>query len=217
MKKLLLNNNNKNNKNNIIEDIYFEKKNLIKKSIIVVGNGPSVLKHEFGNIIDNFDEVVRINHYIPSKNVGKKLTIFAHSTYKTQFYEEVPLLAKEILVWNQINLKDFKSYETIKNTIIDREPIETLLKKHFNFNIFPQRPWCSTGIAILLHLINKYDKICIYGFDYLEKSKKLHYFETKIVNSAEHDSNLEKNFVDYFLKLGKLYKLEESNLVSTSA
>ena len=169
-------------KNILLNNI--NKTNLKKNSIIVIGNGPSVLKHEFGDIIDNFEEVVRINHYVPSKNVGKKLTIFAHSTYQTKFYDEVPLLAKEILVWNQINAKNFKSYESVKNTIIDRVPIETILKTHFNYNIYPKKPWCSTGIAILMYLINEYDRICIYGFDNLEKSTQLHYFETKIFSSS---------------------------------
>lgn len=209
MKNILLN-------NNKIVDILPEQKDLIKKTIIVVGNGPSVLKHEFGDIIDNFEEVVRINHYVPSKNVGKKLTIFAHSTYQTKIYEDVPLLAKEILIWNQTNVKDYKSYKTITNTIIDKDPIETIMKNKFKFNKYPKGPWCSTGIAILMYLINKYDRICIYGFDHLEKSKQLHYFESQIKNSSEHSSDLEKKFVEYYLKLGKLYKLENSDLVNVN-
>jgi len=202
MKKIFLINNKNINTNT-------NKTSVKKNNIIVIGNGPSVLKHEFGNIIDNFDEVVRINHYVPSKNVGKKLTIFAHSTYGTIIYNNVFSMAKEILVWNQTNSKEFKSYKSVKNTIIDKKPIETILKKNFNFNIYPQGPWCSTGVAILMYLINKYEKICIHGFDYLQKSKQLHYFESKIIKTSEHSSILEKKFIEHYLKLGKLYKLED--------
>jgi len=205
MKKMLLIN--KENKERILKEN--KERNLKENKIIVIGNGPSVLKNEFGDIIDNFDEVVRINHYLPSKNVGKKLTIFAHSTYQTKIYDKVSSLAKEILVWNQTSAKNYKSYDKIKNTIINKTPIELELTK-FNFKIFPKPPWCSTGIAILMYLINKYDKICIYGFDYLEISKQLHYFENTIYKTSSHSSNLEKNFIEHYIKLGKLYKLEDN-------
>ena len=43
--------------------------------IIVVGNGPSILNTNNGSLIDSFDQVVRINHYIPiSEKTGTKVT-----------------------------------------------------------------------------------------------------------------------------------------------
>ena len=67
-------------------------------TIIVIGNGPSVLEHELESVIDRFDEVVRINHYIPNSHVGCKLTTFIVSDYKPKFYPEVLVKAHKIII-----------------------------------------------------------------------------------------------------------------------
>ena len=186
-----------------------------KPSIIVIGNGPSVLNNKYGNIIDNFDEVVRINHYKPSEHVGKKLTIFVTSSWKTIFYSDVPVLSKKILIWKEHNI--LTPYDKFQQSeIMNKQPIINKLHKEFNFNIFPKSPWCSTGIAILMHLIlsDEYDKIYIYGFDNLVKGSILHYFENiKVEYDNVHSTLLEKNFINHYIKLGKLCKLEDSNLI----
>jgi hypothetical protein len=188
-----------------------------KPSIVVIGNGPSVLNNKYGKIIDNFDEVVRINHYKPSENVGEKLTIFVVAAWKVINYPKVPLLSKKILLWKEHNIPT--PYDNCKQTeTIKKEPITSMLHTKFNFNIFPKNPWCSTGIATLMYLIqsNKYDTIYIYGFDNLIKGNRLHYFEQAKIEVCQHSSELEKNFIDHYIKLGKLCKLEDSNLVKDS-
>ena len=35
----------------------------MNNTILIIANGPSILKNNFGNEIDNFDEVARINNY----------------------------------------------------------------------------------------------------------------------------------------------------------
>jgi len=185
-----------------------------KPSIIVIGNGPSVLNNKYGKIIDKFDEVVRINHYKPSENVGEKLTIFVVAAWKVINYKEVPLLSKKILLWKEHDIPT--PYDSFKQTeVIDKKPIIDILHKKFNFNIFPKNPWCSTGIATLMYLIlsDKYDTIHIYGFDNLIKGNRLHYFEQAKIEVCQHSSELEKNFIDYYIKLGKICKLENSNQV----
>jgi hypothetical protein len=185
-----------------------------KPSIIVIGNGPSVLKHKYGKIIDNFDEVVRINHYKPSENVGEKLTIFGVAAWREINYPKVSLLSKKILIWKEHNIPTvYDNFE--QSEIINKEPIIKILHEKFNFNLYPKYPWCSTGVAILMYLIlsDKYDIIYIYGFDNLIKGTVLHYFENIKVNTMDHSSELEKNFINYYIKLGKLCKLEDSSYV----
>jgi len=184
-----------------------------KPSIVVIGNGPSVLNNNYGDVIDKFDEVVRINHYKPSINVGSKLTIFFCSSFKTIYYKDVPLLSKKIIIWDENNVKT--PYNNLPITeIIDKKPIQNLLYNEFNFNIFPKHPWCSTGIATLMYLIlsDKYNTIYIYGFDNLIKNEKTHYFEDVINKISMHSPVLEKNFIEHYIKLGKLCKLETIKL-----
>jgi hypothetical protein len=64
-----------------------------------------------------------------------------------------------------------------------------------------------------LILSDKYDTIHIYGFDNLIKGNRLHYFEQAKIEVCQHSSELEKNFIDYYIKLGKICKLENSNQV----
>jgi hypothetical protein len=46
------------------------------KKIVIVGNGPSVMNNKFGELIDSFDIVVRINNYVPNDYVGYKMDYF---------------------------------------------------------------------------------------------------------------------------------------------
>ena len=72
---------------NSFVDVNYSPKNIkqaepISKNIrvIVVGNGSSVLKYEFGDIIDSYDIVIRVNHCVTKgleKHVGKKIDVWA--------------------------------------------------------------------------------------------------------------------------------------------
>jgi hypothetical protein len=67
--------------------------------------------------------------------------------------------------------------------------INDILVNKFNFGNFPKRPLPSTGIAAILYfiLLNKFDKIYIYGFDNLIPNKQLHYFNNVIKNYFIHN------------------------------
>ena len=52
----------------------------IDKKVIVVGNSTSILKKEYGEIIDSYDIVIRVNRCITQgyeKYIGKKIDIWA--------------------------------------------------------------------------------------------------------------------------------------------
>ena len=67
-------------------------------SIILVGNGPSILENEFGSKIDEFDKVVRFNNFEVEgyeKHVGSKCNILARracddvNMWPNEMFEEV--------------------------------------------------------------------------------------------------------------------------------
>lgn len=181
--------------------------------IIILGNGPSVLNNKYGYLIDTFDEVVRINHYKPEKReyVGSKVTTYTTSTYKTTFYKNVSKLADKILIWDQINCKNSPYDNCQKTEYLDVKKLESGLQQKFGFNIFPNIPWCTTGVAIVEYFIQLglYDFIYIYGFDYLRRNDQEHYFSTNKIGWNPHSQILEENYFNYYLNNGTLKRLED--------
>lgn len=187
-----------------------------KESIIIVGNGPSVLKNNYGNIIDSFDNVVRINHYKPSKNVGRKLTHYIFSPWKQIYNSEINELASQIIIWNLIKKKEPIVYSNLKKTIyMNVKKINDVLVKKFKFANFPQNPLPSTGIVTILYfiLLNKFEKIYIHGFDGLIPNKQLHFFDNKLNDEKVHSSKLELNFINYYIDQGIIIKLKDSEII----
>lgn len=194
-------------------------------SIIVLGNGPSVLDNEYGEIIDSFDNVVRINQYHPnmSKYVGMKTTIFVTCDYLTKYYKAIGESANRIIIWKDCDNKT--PYDDHKQSIIiqknppnddkyiDQETVTSQLVNDFGFARFHKGAWPSTGINILMYLIqtNEYDQIYIHGFDGLKFGEKNHYFENAMRTTKEHSSEKEIAFVNHYIEKGKLIRLEDSD------
>jgi len=69
-----------------------------KSKVIIVGNSPSILEKDYGDIIDSYDVVIRVNRCITEgyeKHIGKKIDIWA--TTRTDTYGPwVPENYKEI-------------------------------------------------------------------------------------------------------------------------
>lgn len=189
--------------------------NITKDSIIIVGNGPSVLKHKCGDLIDSFDNVIRINHYKPSSYVGKKMTHFVCSPWNQKYNPTINNLTNHILIWNLIQFKDDIPYSNSeKTTFINVKILNDILVNTFKFGNFPIKPLPSTGIVAILYfiLMNEFDKIYIHGFDNLIPHKRLHYFDNVTNNENVHSSQLEKNFITHYLNLGSIIKLKDSEI-----
>lgn len=204
-------------------------------SIIVIGNGPSVMENEYGEIIDAFDIVVRINQYrdIYSKYIGAKLSVFVTTDYnagivfgsKHNGYHNIVKNANNIIVWKDVNHKTLfdelsqtkiiqKNQKDTDKFINQDKIIDSLVHDH-KFNRFHRGIWSSTGINILMYLIQtgEYDKIYIHGFDGLKNDQKVHYYENAIRTTHEHSPDKEIAFVEYYINKGIIIRLEDSNLV----
>jgi hypothetical protein len=180
------------------------------KKIVIVGNGPSVMNNKFGELIDSFDIVVRINHYKPNEYVGYKMDYFVFAPSNIKFFnQEIYDKCKNLLNWDVHNLPSF--YDDKEKTInIDSRKINDFFHKNFGFQTPPRRPIVSTGIAAIMIFLNKNpsDKVYIYGFDGLKYHEKVHYFEDKIQTGDIHSSRLEVNFVETMIQKGKIARLE---------
>jgi hypothetical protein len=210
MKKILLKCNYQNNLQTDFTNKKFNTFELEKdKKIVIVGNGPSVMNNKFGELIDSFDIVVRINNYVPNEYVGYKMDYFVCSPWNLNFNQEIYDKVIKVINWNII--KCSSPYEDKKKTInINPNLIVKYLFDNFGFQIFPKRPLVSTGIAAIMIFLNTepFNKIYIYGFDGLKDNEKVHYFEEKKQTGDVHSSKLEINFIETMIERGKIIRLE---------
>lgn len=185
---------------------------------LLIGNGPSALESNLGEVIDSneFDAVIRINrgHKLDDgtdaistykKAVGSRcdywiasdlrinLAIKRHNEYKGIFIVTPKFKFNSSLATSvTANYKKIHfippAYEDHINTIVDFSP-----------------KWPSTGVVGIHFAINHFDEVCIYGFDtYDSKYDHLHFFEDKPnkyknKNQADHNPEKEKKYLKYLI------------------
>ena len=65
----------------------------MNNNILIIANGPSILKTKYGHQIDKFDEIARINNYQTddfNEYVGTKTTIWLNGANKKLKYQKNP-------------------------------------------------------------------------------------------------------------------------------
>lgn len=194
-----------------------------KKSVLVVGNGHSLLGSELGQKIDEFDEVIRINDwktkgfekdvgtkadiwivYDPLKSVVPFITGYQKIGYSIEEIKSVANQIKEIwyVCWKIENLiSKWADNQSIKDLgIYDR--CKRHLSVPYSKRIQRDLPIPGTGFSTLWVLTHMYDKVYITGFDFADvrvKSEYAHYFGTKKVNKREtdiHNRDVEYAYVE---------------------
>lgn len=160
---------------------------------LVVGNGPSILNHEFGNLIDSdkWDIVARFNrwekdndgnsHGDYSKYIGTRCNYWVlndlHLKKAFKYYNNYDyfLIVCPAFKFNQYPYKEIETkYEKIKFIPVEYE--EFVNNNIVDFN----DKWPSSGIMTLLFIANHFDEVYYHGFDIYDTSyDKLHYFEDK--------------------------------------
>ena len=194
----------------------------MNETILIIANGPSILKNKFGYEIDKFDEVARINNYKTdnfSEYIGKKTTIWLNGTNKNLKCHKNP--PKKIFVFVPYEILEKKEARVLERTpkrlklkpnqytLLDKEKM-----KYYEKISMIKRP--TTGFNSILWAIENYKKVIIHGFDFFQDSKE-HYYDSyiskkianlKIMKKAEkHDNIAEKEFVENLLLNKKIIKL----------
>jgi len=190
--------------------------------IIIIGNGPSALNRKMGSIIDTFEDVVRINDYKIKgfqKYIGSKTTIWARSNSnrtkdrKWNNFKKVIICSPE---WNYKNTKRLLKRKEGQGIVIPRNKSLLLQKKldlpgRVRKNGKWLRGWPSTGLILLDYLIEQYECIYIYGFDFFKKinGHARHYYNNKekMIATYVHDYDKERQWVDDKKKAGKIKEL----------
>lgn len=178
--------------------------NIIKnKSVILVGNGPSILKIKNGKRIDSFDIVVRFNGYqLKPAYTGKKTLIHVQSEHSL-FSNEFCTGAIPIVIPHQIRFligEVMKGYET--------------MYKHINElqKLLPPKRFPTTGLIFIYTLKKMKIDFYITGFDGNVQSSTFessHYYKSKKnVSSIGHGYNhTDENSILRRFEKKKFFKL----------
>lgn len=177
-----------------------------KSTVILVGNGPSLLDNKNGEIIDSYEKVVRFNLY-NTKNHQEYTGIKTNTWFTVCNVRITPREVDEIYfhVWykNKTNhpyyhnlTKTFNNVKVIENSLLDE------MKEEFkvNYNMF------STGLIAIYLMLKQHEHITLTGFDWWDPNYKLHhYFDSKQPQfdpnkDKGHKPQLEKEIIDSYKK-----------------
>jgi len=184
-------------------------------SVIIIGNGPSVLDKELGKKIDSFDTVVRLNNYTTKgyeKYIGSKTAIWGRSDAKDIVNRDISSFQKVIVFIPPQNYTKEKRLKGIRNLLFQENvelcDIEISMKSKKLLKC-SRGEWPSTGmLAVNYFILNRYKDIYIHGFDCFSADKKLrHYYDNKISRMKGHNPKKEKLFLMKMKNEAKIIKV----------
>lgn len=170
------------------------------KEILLIGNGPSCLNYEYGDLIDSHDIVVRFNNFEIEpfeKFVGSKTNYWVR-TIKSDKHNDKIFDKKFFTYPGVIRIGSGELNELINDgyTIIPLEfynKVDALLNNKFI--------WATTGLVMIYYFIENGYTVKIHGFDFFKSG--MHYYkdDTKLIG---HDPNIEEHLVKSLIKEGKV-------------
>jgi|TARA_Y100000310_G_scaffold20657_3_gene20051 hypothetical protein len=157
--------------------------------VIIIGNSPSILLQEYGELIDSCDIVIRINKCATKgfeKHTGSKIDIWAttHHKYYPNFIPEGYENIKKI--WKRtpgVKLKVPADFPEVKDWMMYKD-------KKYKFGhltkALSHEP--CTGLLTILTSTLKYEDITIVGFTFYteEKHPTAYYRESELDEDGNH-------------------------------
>jgi SAM-dependent methyltransferase len=190
-----------------------------KSKIILVGNGPSILEHEYGQLIDSYDVVVRFNWYHTKgfeKHTGVKTNVWVTTIFdvpRSKFeYDHVIYHS-----WGR-NIDNDKNYLKFKerfNTFdkLDYVPIVDEIQQYTNNKKYKTY---STGALILWQYLKKYETVDIIGFDWWSKSENdNHHYGDKQKIGRIHKPSIELELFSKLISEKRVYDLHQSPILNS--
>lgn len=183
-------------------------------NVIIVGNGPSLLEKENGQLIDSFDVVVRFNSFTTTnyeKHTGVK-TDYWFNTINIQNKANAPqtqIVYKRVYwhswMWNPEKDNGWNSFvEFYKNTSVEliktqRETVVEMQQYMQNRTYFTY----STGAIAIWLMLKEHQQVTITGFDWWNQSEN-HHYNDKAPRGTIHKPELELLFVNRLMNENKL-------------
>ena len=175
-----------------------------KEKVIIIGNSPSILLQEYGELIDSYDVVIRINRCITKgfeKYIGQKIDIWAtsHGYMMDNF---VPLKYGDIrYLWKRtpkvkLNLdncptcghgRDFS--KVINHVMYKTKDYNKHFKKYIRTRFKLKHEPC-TGLLTILTSLKFYKDVTIHGFTFYTEHEKHtvegYYRESEVDEDGKH-------------------------------
>ena len=186
----------------------YEQKQRSNKKVIIVGNSRSILLHEFGEIIDSYDIVIRVNRCVTKgfeKHVGKKIDIWSTTTmlsyedFYPENYKKIKYLwtrtkkANPDTKWLKLP-KDFPSWPRKNRYIMYKQQ-----KHYMNYDNFLkpfklEKEPC-TGLLTILTACRFFENITVHGFTFGTQNTSNnrvtgYYRESELDKNGEHPEDI---------------------------
>jgi len=196
--------------------------------MILIGSGPSVLNKKQGKIIDEYDIVVRINHAKTrgyEEYVGSKTDIWTISGHLLVDYVKKKRRIKELEekeVWVFNTHRKFGGTVAMEN--ITKVAERTLSNYYLGSMEYARKVHeisgsdPSTGIMLIAYVLDilpeykeknfkEYFPISITGFDCFETEEDYWGPFHKNLDRTIHDGECEREFIEKYIRKGKLQKI----------
>lgn len=178
--------------------------------VIVIGNGPSALENKTN--VDQFDVVVRINHFLTTgyeEYVGTKTDILF--TCRLNEYNTPELIGQ----FKEVHL--FLLMNPCEGVEISQEVLQSPNITHiYGWNearvmgiLMGCKKGCypSTGFAAIVRMMERFGHIYIKGFDHFGPGNRHYFNPNNRPKPYRHDSKAERKAVDRFITNGLITKL----------
>jgi len=194
--------------------------------VILIGNGPSALESELGDVIDSdeFDAVIRINrgHKFDDgtssisnykKFIGSRCDYWIASDLRV----EIAMQRHDQYQGIFIVTPKFKFNSNLVNSVTSRFEniyfIPPEYEDHINSIVNFSPKWPSTGVVGIHFAINHFNEVYIHGFDtYDPKYESVHFFEKRknIYNDPsrkDHEPSKERTYLSKMIEQGKVKRI----------
>lgn len=182
-------------------------------SVVLVGNGPSVLLKAQGPIIDSFQEVVRFNTFkIKGYEdfVGTKTTLWSTFGRGQLPRDEDQRPDKILFIHGNTGMPAYTPNELLRLSL----DFYTSVKLRLHSIIGAEKPWIipSSGLVVALWFLEhlNYERIHLIGFDHFRKhqSRLHHYWINRSYGKPkEHDGEAEAKLLEEYVKQNRIIYL----------
>lgn len=183
--------------------------------IILVGNGPSVLRCQCGSMIDAFANIVRFNgHQLLgyAQHIGTRTTIWSrwYALPTMQPMEPLSRIWINMPVHERSEEKLEKAMKLLglyqhKAEVIPSIKVATELQNALFGGPHPSK-WPSSGLLAIAHSIDQGYKVALIGFDSWS-SEPFHYYETHDRSNSHHVADLERTYIAELVRKGTIRHL----------
>jgi hypothetical protein len=196
--------------------------NSIENSILLVGNGRSVLEHEFGAEIDGFETVARINNYETTgfeRFVGSRTDIwFNGANQNLRRRDDIPVQIVVLIPEDILKRKGEHIHGRIQKRLgVDRDRYKLVSRSEileYESVLNAGRP--TTGTSAILWSLERFERVVIHGFDFFIDTVA-HYHDRPVTRwliergiirkAGKHDMRQEKAFVERLILDGRVLRL----------